>query len=208
MPVPPSLSALLSRMRLQLAADRAQNHSAGHAHVLRACAIAFQLRPDDILGRHHWKDLTEARFAYYWICRNRMASDWAQMARCQRGRDHTTALHGANRAEELRRTSPAYAARPAEIEALVWPRGWSAPKRTPSKWNGAERDSWRQRQIIGAIAEGAQTSVEIAARVGCSADGARSVLTRLRVKGAVETTLPARAFRAGDHYRYRIAERV
>ncbi|MPZ57588.1 MAG: hypothetical protein GEU91_14030 [Rhizobiales bacterium] len=85
------------------------------AMIVECVAAAFDVAPRDIRSDRRRTADGGARNAVYWVARELTGSTFALIGRAL-GRDHSTALHGAERAAARRARDPDYA---AKLDAIV-----------------------------------------------------------------------------------------
>lgn len=92
---------------------------------IQKAAALFYVHPRDLVGKARFKWLIPARFAAYKALRMRGWS-YPRIAKLVGDRDHSSVMHGCDRAEYMMERDPEYAAKINELatfklEALVLP---------------------------------------------------------------------------------------
>lgn len=105
------------------AMERASDITPRADAILRAVSLRFDVPVDDIKGRGRSKTVSLARLAAYWLLKHRGLS-YPEIGRVLGNRDHTTAMSGVRRVEELRAVNPTLAAR---LDSLLDPMAKTRP---------------------------------------------------------------------------------
>lgn len=72
-------------------------------------ARAAKIDRGDLLGRRRSARVAQLRFALFWVARHRLGWSMQRIGRAF-GRDHSTVVHGLQRANQLRRDDPEFGA--------------------------------------------------------------------------------------------------
>lgn len=115
--------------------------------IIRRTAAAFGLTVEEIRSPCRLRKFTEPRFAAYWLLRKNRTSggrqrSFPEIGQLLGGKDHSSVMHGIERAVEIARRCPDYAAR---IKALDEGREVYGPprpldrKELPPVWNKREQ---------------------------------------------------------------------
>jgi len=86
--------------------------------ALKAVCKVFEVREDDLLSPHRASYITTPRFALMYLGCYMTNNSTTTVGRFL-NRDHTTIIHGRNRASQLRRTNKAFAERLEQSEELA-----------------------------------------------------------------------------------------
>jgi len=97
------------------AMERASDITPRADAILRAVSLRFDVPVDDIKGRGRSKTVALARLAAYWLLWHRGLS-YPEIGRAVGNRDHTTAMSGVRRVNEMRAVNATLAAR---LDALL-----------------------------------------------------------------------------------------
>ena len=120
---PPVVLLPDERNRRACARECALMGGVNRAALLYAVCAEFNLPVAMMTGARRKPALVEARMAFVWLARTRLASGLARIGDTLGGRHHTTILDAWRAAERRRAQNPAFAARVARVETLVWPSG-------------------------------------------------------------------------------------
>lgn len=80
-------------------------------HILHAVCHEFSISMENIISRSRRHKFSYARFAFVWLAREITGRSYPQITRILGYRDHTSAIHGYNRADTLRRDDAKFRAR-------------------------------------------------------------------------------------------------
>lgn len=70
--------------------------------IKAAVATSFGVSIKDLDGPRRFRRLAKPRFAYWWVARQATKSSLPALAKNTGGRDHTTVMHGLEKASILR----------------------------------------------------------------------------------------------------------
>lgn len=101
--------------------------------IINKCAELFDIHPRDLVSNARFGFLMPARFALYKALHMR---GWAysRIGKCLDGRDHTTIIHGVDRATYMMERDPAYAQKVqilAELKPEAIDPKWLPPEPKP-----------------------------------------------------------------------------
>lgn len=85
--------------------------------IVNECCLMFEIHPRDLLGPAKFSFCTRPRFALYKALHLRGWSA-AAIGRFVGGRDHSTVLHGLNRADYMMERDPEFARQVVALAAL------------------------------------------------------------------------------------------
>jgi hypothetical protein len=89
------------------------------ADVIQAAAIYFDLSTKAFTGPLRVAEIAQPRMIAMMVARDITGASTTLIGRAFGGRDHSTIIHGANRARDLVKKYPSYAAAPSEIASMA-----------------------------------------------------------------------------------------
>lgn len=116
--------------------------------IIRRTAAAFGLTVADLRSPSRRREHTEPRFAAYWLLRKHptaagLRRSFPEIGRMLGGKDHSSVMHGIERAEDIMARCPDYAARVRALDegkAVYGPPRPLDRKDRPPVWNKREEE--------------------------------------------------------------------
>jgi chromosomal replication initiation ATPase DnaA len=95
--------------------------------IIADICMVFNVTSEGLFNQERTAHLVEARFAAYWMLRRTFKWSLPHIAKIMRRKDHTTVMHGINRAIELRNTNHAYHDKTEQLVELQQQRSLRSP---------------------------------------------------------------------------------